>query len=87
MPCRVMRRPHWRVRRDRSPASCSNDTFSIQFYLVSMSQATDSDGNRIIAASKRPDGTMRKALRVRDGYVPLDEREVYVSRGAAVSVL
>ena len=52
-----------------------------------MSQATDSDGNRIIAASKRPDGTMRKALRVRDGYVPLDEREVYVSRGAAVSVL
>lgn len=42
-------------------------------------------GERIIAASKRPDGTVRKERRVRAGYVPQDEQQVYVSRGAAVS--
>lgn len=42
-------------------------------------------GERIIAQSKRPDGTVRKERRVRAGYVPQDEQQVYVSRGAAVS--
>lgn len=42
-------------------------------------------GERIIAASRRPDGTVRKERRVRAGYVPQDEQQVYVSRGAAVS--
>ena len=41
----------------------------------------------MIAASKRPDGTVRKERRVRAGYVPQDEQQVYVSRGAAVSSL
>ncbi|EFN53138.1 hypothetical protein CHLNCDRAFT_137518 [Chlorella variabilis] len=40
-------------------------------------------GERIIAQSKRPDGTVRKERRVRAGYVPQDEQQVYVSRGAA----
>lgn len=43
-------------------------------------------GERIIAASKRPDGTIRKERRVRAGYVPQEEQQVYVSRGTAVSV-
>ena len=43
------------------------------------------DGERVIAASKRPDGTVRKERRVRAGYVPQDEKAVYVSRGTAVS--
>lgn len=42
-------------------------------------------GERVIAASRRPDGTVRKERRVRAGYVPQDEQAVYVSRGAAVS--
>ena len=44
-------------------------------------------GERVIAASRRPDGTVRKERRVRAGYVPQDEQAVYVSRGAAVSRL
>ncbi len=40
---------------------------------------------RIIPGSRRPDGTMRKEVRVRPGYVPLEEQEVYVSRGAKVN--
>ncbi|GAB4821539.1 hypothetical protein N2152v2_008585 [Parachlorella kessleri] len=38
-------------------------------------------GERVIAASKRPDGTVRKERRVRAGYVPQDEQPVYQSRG------
>lgn len=40
-------------------------------------------GERVIAGSRRPDGTVRKELRVRAGYVPQDEQQVYVSRGTA----
>lgn len=43
------------------------------------------EGERVVAASRRPDGTVRKERRVRSGYVPQDEQQVYVSRGAAVS--
>jgi partner of Y14 and mago protein len=43
------------------------------------------DGERVIAASRRPDGTVRKERRVRAGYVPQDEQQVYVPRGASVS--
>jgi len=41
-------------------------------------------GERIIPGSRRPDGTLRKDIRVRPGYVPIEEQEVYVSRGAKV---
>lgn len=41
-------------------------------------------GERIIPGSRRPDGTLRKEIRVRPGYVPLEEQAVYVSRGAKV---
>ena len=39
---------------------------------------------RIIPGSRRPDGTLRREIRVRPGYVPLEEQEIYVSRGAKV---
>lgn len=42
------------------------------------------DGDRVIGASRRPDGTLRKERRVRAGYTPQDEVQVYVSRGSQV---
>lgn len=30
---------------------------------------TDADGNRVIAATKRADGSLRKEIRIRKGYV------------------
>ena len=42
------------------------------------------DGERVILGSRRPDGTYRKDVQVRAGYVPQDEQPVYVPRGALV---
>ncbi|KAJ3674152.1 hypothetical protein LUZ60_006144 [Juncus effusus] len=40
------------------------------------------EGERIIAPSRRPDGTYRKEIRIRAGYVPQDEVAIYQSKGA-----
>lgn len=42
------------------------------------------DGERVISGTRRPDGTYRKDVKVRAGYVPQDEQPVYVPRGALV---
>ena len=41
-------------------------------------------GERVIAATRRPDGTLRKERKIRPGYVPQEEQQVYLSRGAVV---
>jgi hypothetical protein len=43
------------------------------------------EGERIIEPTRRPDGTLRKAIRIRAGYVPQEEVAIYQSKGALVS--
>ncbi|CAA7395192.1 unnamed protein product [Spirodela intermedia] len=40
------------------------------------------EGERILAPTRRPDGTLRKPVRIRAGYVPQDEIAIYQSKGA-----
>lgn len=45
------------------------------------------EGERILGPTRRPDGTLRKPIRIRAGYVPQDEVAIYQSKGALVSLL
>ncbi|CDY19363.1 BnaC05g08720D [Brassica napus] len=40
------------------------------------------EGERIVEPSRRPDGTLRKPIRIRAGYVPQDEVVIYQSKGS-----
>lgn len=42
------------------------------------------EGERLLAPTRRPDGTLRKPIRIRAGYVPQDEVAIYKSKGAIV---
>ena len=44
------------------------------------------EGERILGPTRRPDGTLRKPIRIRAGYVPQDEVAIYQSKGALVSI-
>jgi len=43
---------------------------------------TDENGERVIPASVRADGSVRKELRIRPGYIPPEDVEVYKNRSA-----
>lgn len=45
------------------------------------------EGERILAATRRPDGTLRKPVRIRAGYTPQDEVAIYQSKAALVRII
>lgn len=56
-----------------SSSSCTMDMYE---------GLTLKEGERIVAPTRRPDGTLRKPIRIRAGYTPQDEVAIYQSKGA-----
>jgi Mago binding len=77
----------WHAMMPARPPSHAQGTCTLQllFFIAQPRMDTREGGERVIAASRRPDGTLRKERKIRPGFVPQEEQQVYVSRGAAVS--
>lgn len=84
-----------RRRRHRPPQPSTPSPLQTPYASAAMDAATDGEqrrllsipkeGERVIAPTRRPDGTLRKEIRIRAGYVPQDEVAIYQSKGALVS--
>lgn len=44
-------------------------------------EITLKEGERLVGPTRRPDGTLRKPIRIRAGYVPQEEVAIYQSKG------
>ncbi|XVF00732.1 hypothetical protein REPUB_Repub04eG0026800 [Reevesia pubescens] len=53
-----------------------------QLQEVAELSKTLKEGERILGPTRRPDGTLRKPIRIRAGYVPQEEVAIYQSKGA-----
>lgn len=64
----------------------SNNSLGEDLRLKQMAELnkTLKDGERILGPTRRPDGTLRRPIRIRAGYVPQDEVAIYQSKGASV---
>ncbi|XP_058089667.1 partner of Y14 and mago [Magnolia sinica] len=60
----------------------SSATEELQEEQLAILGKTLKEGERILAPTRRPDGTLRKPIRIRAGYVPQDEVAIYQSKGA-----
>ncbi|CAH1450612.1 unnamed protein product [Lactuca virosa] len=50
--------------------------------LAAQISKTLKEGEKLLAPTRRPDGTLRKPIRIRAGFVPQDEVAVYKSKGS-----
>jgi len=55
--------------------------------MANVSNDPNVAAERVIAPSRRPDGSLRKEIRIRAGYTPQDEVAIYQPKGAQVLFL